>query len=159
MKIEIKSASNALELLEVRNLFLEYSESLGFSLCFQGFASELSSLPGIYEPPSGRLLFAAVDGQTAGCGALHELDPLICEMKRLYVRPQFRGLKIGKLLATQLIAEARLIGYRRMRLDTIESEMQSAIRLYKHLGFEQIAPYRNNPVPGAIFMELDLSVV
>ncbi|GAC1507465.1 MAG: hypothetical protein NVS1B11_08840 [Terriglobales bacterium] len=114
---------------------------MGFSLCFQNFASELSSLPGGYEPPSGRLLLAEVGGETAGCGALHELDPLICEMKRLYVRPQFRGLKVGKLLATQLIAEARLIGYKRMRLDTIENKMQSAIRLYKHLGFEEIAPY------------------
>jgi len=135
-------------------LFLEYAQSLGFSLCFQGFDKELAELPGDYAPPNGRLLLAEYEGQMAGCVALHKLEDAICEMKRLYIRPQFRGLKIGRALAESIIAEARGIGYRRMRLDTVAPLMANAVSLYRQLGFQEIAPYRTNPIEGALYMEL-----
>lgn len=140
----------------VRELFLEYAESLGFSLCFQGFDKELAELPGMYAPPQGRLLLATIDGTPAGCAALHAVEPGICEMKRLYVRPQWRGSGLGRKLAEKIIAEARTIGYSSMRLDTIAGKMDSAIRLYRELGFSEIAPYRPNPIHGALYMELQL---
>ena len=141
----------------VRDLFLEYARSLGFSLCFQGFDRELAELPGRYAPPEGRLLLAAVDGDTAGCVGLHKLEGDVCEMKRLYVRPQFRGSGLGRRLAEASIAEARGIGYKKMRLDTIVGRMDRAIELYRQLGFREIDPYRPNPTPGALYMELELS--
>jgi carbonic anhydrase len=141
---------------EARRLFLEYGESLSFSLCFQSFDKELAGLPGDYAPPSGRLLLAEVDGQIAGCVALHRLEDGICEMKRLYVRPSFRGQKIGLTLANAVIAEARAIGYRRMRLDTVADSMKEAVVLYRSLGFVEIPPYCSNPIPSALYMELNL---
>jgi putative acetyltransferase len=140
----------------VRELFLEYAESLGFSLCFQNFDKELSDLPGDYAPPDGRLLLAEYQGQLAGCVALHKLEPGICEMKRLYLRPRFRGKRLGSALADQVIGEARAIGYRRMRLDTVEPVMRDAVAMYRRLGFRDIDPYRANPIPGAMYMELEL---
>ena len=137
-------------------LFLEYAQSLGFSLCFQNFDRELSTLPGDYAPPEGRLLLAKYEGVLAGCVALHKLDADICEMKRLYLRPEFRGKGLGRILAVRIIAEARQIGYRRMRLDTVEPVMKDAVGMYRKLGFEEIAAYCTNPVAGAIYMELKL---
>ena len=139
-----------------RELFLEYGSSLGFNLCFQSFDQELAGLPGDYAPPEGVLLLAEYEGALAGCVALHKIEPHICEMKRLYLRPQFRGRGAGRALAETIIWEARAIGYRRMRLDTVEPVMQDAVALYRHLGFIEIAAYRPNPIPGAMYMELEL---
>ncbi len=141
---------------QARALFLEYQKSLGFNLCFQSFDEELKNLPGAYAPPSGRLLLARSADHAAGCIALRKLDPGICEMKRLYVRPDYRGLGLGRMLVERLIAEARAIGYQRMRLDTIASAMQDAIALYRRMGFQEIAPYSSIPIESALWMELRL---
>ncbi|HVF28460.1 MAG TPA: GNAT family N-acetyltransferase [Pyrinomonadaceae bacterium] len=138
-----------------RELFVEYAESLGFDLCFQDFEKELAELPGDYAPPTGRLLLASVGGHLAGCVALRKIDNDTCEMKRLYVRPEFCGLNLGRKLAVAIIEEARQINYSRMRLDTLPS-MSAAITLYRSLGFKEIEAYRHNPVSGAMFMELSL---
>ena len=143
-----------MQIAQARELFLEYAQSLGFSLCFQNFDRELAALPGDYSPPNGRLLLAEHEGQLAGCVALHKLESEVCEMKRLYVRAPFRRLKIGRALAESIIAEARGIGYRRMRLDTVAPLMSTAVSLYRQLGFQEIAPYRTNPIEGALYMEL-----
>lgn len=140
----------------VRELFTEYSESLEVDLCFQNFSEELATLPGHYARPAGRLIVAYNEKQVAGCGALRPLVDAACEMKRLYVRPDFRGRGTGRALVDGLIAAAREIGYQRIRLDTLPS-MREAIALYRSLGFKQIAPYRANPVAGALFLELELS--
>jgi ribosomal protein S18 acetylase RimI-like enzyme len=151
--LEILKAETPEHLAEARLLFEEYASSLGFDLGFQGFAEELAELPGAYAPPRGRLLLAIHDGRTAGCVALREIGDGICEMKRLYVRPEFRGLEIGRALAVALIAEAGTIGYERMRLDTVPA-MERARALYRELGFREIQPYRFNPIPGTVFLEL-----
>jgi putative acetyltransferase len=141
---------------QARELFQEYAQSLGVNLCFQNFEQELAGLPGHYAPPDGRLLLAEYDGQLAGCVALHKWDDGICEMKRLYLRPSFRGKGLGGAIAEKIIAEARSIGYQRMRLDTIEPLMKDAVEMYRKLGFREIAPYRPNPIAGAMYMELQL---
>jgi ribosomal protein S18 acetylase RimI-like enzyme len=143
------------DLTSARQLLIEYADSLDFDLDFQGFDEELANLPGDYAPPKGYLLLAEYKGQLAGCVALRQLEESICEMKRLYVRPEFRGLGIGKALAQFVIEQARTIGYTYMRLDTAPS-MQAARALYLSLGFRQISPYRYNPIEGAVFMELEL---
>jgi len=143
------------DLGDTKALFLEYARSLGFSLCFQGFDRELAELPGKYAPPAGRLIIARANGVAAGCIALRQLGPETCEMKRLYVRPMYQGRGLGRALASHLIDEARRIGYRWMRLDTLP-QMTAAIPLYRSLGFSEIVPYYPNPVAGALFMELDL---
>lgn len=155
-EIVISSAESAFEIGQVRELFTEYAESLGFSLCFQGFDRELAGLPGGYGPPDGRLLLARYGSEAAGCIALHKLEPGVCEMKRLYVRPTFRGRSLGGLLAERVIAEAKGIGYTRMRLDTVEPRMKDAVALYRRLGFQEIGAYRANPIEGAMYMELEL---
>ena len=149
-------AQKAEEIASVRELFTEYAQSLGFSLCFQDFDRELAHLPGDYAPPGGRLLLATVEAVPAGCAALHSLAPEICEMKRLYVRPQFRGRGLGRLLAERIMAEARKIGYRKIRLDTVAPVMQTAVAMYLNLGFREIAPYRTNPIAGALYLERSL---
>ena len=141
---------------EVRELFLEYARSLTFDLCFQSFDKELAGLPGDYAPPDGRLLLATFEGQAAGCVALHKIENDVCEMKRLYVRPQFRGKGLGKALAERIIHEAREIGYKKLRLDTVEPVMRAAVAMYRQLGFQEIEPYRANPIEGALYMELQL---
>ena len=139
---------------QVRSLFLEYGSTLGFRLCFQSFDEELKNLPGAYSPPSGRLLLARYADHAAGCIALRKLDAGVCEMKRLYVRPDDRGGGLGRTLVERLITEARVIGYQRMRLDTIESAMKDAVVLYRRLGFKEIAPYSSVPIESALWMEL-----
>jgi putative acetyltransferase len=142
-------------LAEVRHLFEEYAASLGFDLCFQGFDEELAGLPGAYAPPAGCLLLARIDGAAAGCVAMRPLDQDVCEMKRLYVQPGFRGTGLGRQLVESIIAAARSAGYVAMRLDTLPA-MDAARALYASLGFRPIAEYRHNPAPGAEFLELDL---
>ena len=153
-------AESPAQISQARELFLEYANSLGFSLCFQNFDKELADLPGDYAPPEGRLLLAEYEGLLAGCVALHKLpsnaDAGICEMKRLYLRPQFRGKGLGRALADRIIAEARQAGYSRMRLDTVEPVMRDAVAMYRRLGFGEIAPYCSNPIAGALYMELRL---
>ena len=137
-----------------RQLFREYSTWLEIDLCFQNFEKELAELPGDYAPPDGRLLLALHDERIAGCVALRKIGEGVCEMKRLFVRPEFRGKGIGRSLIEAIIREAKEIGYERMRLDTLPPKMNDAIVLYRSYGFKEIAPYYNNPVPGAKFMEL-----
>ena len=154
--LALSQADSPAQIAQARELFLEYAQSLGFSLCFQNFDKELAKLPGDYAPPEGRLLLAHYEGQLAGCVALHKLEPGICEMKRLYLRPQFRGKGLGRALTDSIIAEAREIGYQRMRLDTVEPVMKDAVEMYHKIGFRQITPYRANPIAGAMYMELQL---
>ena len=153
---ELCEALSAEQIAATRELFLEYARSLSFSLCFQSFEKELAELPGDYAPPAGRLYLASHEGEAAGCIALHPLSSGICEMKRLYVRPQFRGKGLGRILAERVVADAREIGYKRLRLDTVEPLMRDAVQLYRKLGFREVAPYRENPIAGALHMELEL---
>ena len=153
--IKIQQAASAAELAQIRELFVEYAASLGFDLCFQGFEKELATLPGDYAPTSGALLLAQEGNEAAGCVALRALEPGICEMKRLYVRPGFRGRGLGRRLADAVIAAARDAGYERMRLDTVPF-MKEANALYDALGFRDIPPYRPNPIEGARYRELVL---
>jgi putative acetyltransferase len=153
--IEFVFAESKELLSATRDLFIEYASSLDFDLSFQNFDKELTELPGEYSLPDGRLVVAINETKVAGCVALRNLVNGICEMKRLYVRPEYRGKGIGKELVKIIIGEAEKIGYTRMRLDTVPA-MKEAIALYRSMGFYEIAPYRNNPIEGAIFMEFIL---
>ena len=160
--IDIRDANTPSDIEAVRILFLEYVRAPGVEpgfagyLAIQDFDSELASLPGSYARPGGRLLIATANGDPCGCVALKALETAgDCEMKRLYVRPDARSSGVGRMLVERVIAEARVAGYARMRLDTLPS-MTSAQRLYRAIGFRDIAPYRQNPVPGAVFLEFDL---
>jgi len=143
--LQIIDAHYGKNLQLARKLFEEYAASLDISLDFQNFDEELASLPAEYTPPEGCMLLAFWQGQVAGCIALRKIDDETCEMKRLFTRPEFRGLKIGRALADELIRRAREIGYRRMRLDTLPS-MERARGMYTALGFRNIEPYRYNPI-------------
>jgi putative acetyltransferase len=155
-RLTLTQAKSAEQIAQARELFLEYEQSLGFSLGFQNFDQELAGLPGDYAPPRGRLLVAEYRSQLAGCVALHQFAPGICEMKRLYLRPHFRGRGLGRVIAETVIGEARAMGCRKMRLDTIEPVMPNAMAMYRRLGFKEIDAYRPNPMDGALYMELNL---
>lgn len=153
--LELRAITDGENLLWTRELFIEYQKYLGIDFCFQNFDKELETLPGKYAPPSGRLLLAWCDSKVAGCAALRKISDRVCEMKRMYVRPEFRRKGIGRKLALALIEEALKIGYKKMKLDTLPL-MKEAIPLYQTLGFKETDAYRYNPVEGAMYMELDL---
>lgn len=154
--LQISHIRNDNDIVTVRGLFREYEDKMGLDLCFQGFEAELASLPGNYAEPSGRLLIAAIDDSVAGCIALKKVDAETCEMKRLFVRDEFRGQRIGIALIERLIADAREIGYKRLRLDTFPPIMSKAVELYRSYGFREIEPYNSDPHPELLFMEMDL---
>ena len=154
--ITIVEALTDRQLELIGELFREYESQLGVDLCFQDFQEELAELPGKYAPPRGRLLLALDGDVPAGCVALRPITDDICEMKRLFVRQQYRGRGLGRALATEIIGQARTIGYHRMRLDTLRS-LREAMRLYESLGFEESRPYYQNPLPDTVYWELELS--
>ncbi len=153
--MEIIHTQTAEHLLAVRGLFMEYANELGFDLGFQQFDEEIEQLPGRYAPPQGRLLLLSENGEGVGCVAMRMLADGACEMKRLYLRPHFRGRGIGRSLAQAIIHEARNLGYRTMRLDTL-ARLLEAMALYRSLGFTEIAAYTHNPIPDAVYLELNL---
>jgi ribosomal protein S18 acetylase RimI-like enzyme len=155
--LRIAAADSPDEIAAVRALFLEYARLLGVSLSFQGFDHELATLPGCYASPRGRLLIARQGADIVGCVGLRPLDAERCEMKRLYLRPACRGHGAGRQLAESIIGAARQIGYRRMVLDTL-AQMPAARALYASLGFREIPAYYDNPVPGVLYAELDLTL-
>lgn len=158
--LRLTQATTESDIQEARTLFEEYAAGLGISLCFQNFDQELADLPGDYAPPRGRLLLAREFDQLVGCIALRPFagltGPTTCEMKRLFVRPQYRDRKLGRVLVEAIIEEARKIGYTHMRLDTLPGRMDRAIQLYRSIGFVEIQPYYDTPVDSTKFMELDL---
>lgn len=156
-RVKIRQAQAQADIEAARELFQEYASNLEISLCFQNFDQELANLPGAYKPPDGRLLLAVVNEVSAGCVALRKIATDTAEMKRLFVRPSFRGKRLGVELTNRLIDEARGMGYRRILLDTLPAKMERAISMYSRLGFKEIEPYYHNPVEGATFMELDLT--
>ena len=150
--MRIFAAETLDEIGQIRVLFREYEAFLNVDLCFQGFEEELRTLPGDYTTPTGRLLLATIQEHTAGCVALRTLEPGICEMKRLFVRPQYLRNGIGRRLAERIVEEAYQIGYSRMRLDSLR-HLDAALTLYTSLGFQEIAPYYNNPLPDVVYLE------
>lgn len=156
MAVHITQARTEADLACVRELFLEYAESIGIDLEYQGFSKELAALPGKYAPPTGELLVASVNGEAAGCVALRTLDSSTLEMKRFYIRPSSRGLGLGKRLVESAIAAARERGYAELRLDTLET-MAAARALYSSLGFAEIPPYGEAHIPGTKFYALALT--
>ena len=159
LRIDLVSADTPERIAAVRVIFREYADSLDIDLCFQNFEDELATLPGEYAQPTGELLLALVGGELAGCGALRQIAEAdhanACEMKRLFVRPAFRRFGLGRLLAQQLLDDARHLGYSSMLLDTLD-EMEAARELYASLGFEEVAPYYFNPIAGAHYLKADL---
>jgi GNAT superfamily N-acetyltransferase len=143
---------------QARKIFREYEVWIGLSLCFQDFDAEVANLPGKYAAPDGRLFLAFSDEKLAGCVALRKLEEGVCEMKRLFVKEDFRGLRIGIKLIEKLIDEARLIGYKTLRLDTYPPKMGKAVGIYESYGFREIPAYYHNPYGDSLFMELDLTV-
>ena len=154
--MNIKQVQSDEDLRNVRGLIEEYTAWLGADFYFKGIEKELRDLPGEYSPPDGRLLLALDEGQMAGCIALRRIDPDACELKRLYVRPQFRGRGAGAELVKAIIEDAQSIGYRRMRLDTLPRRMEQALSVYRKFGFKDIEPYFANPIEGTLYLELAL---
>ena len=159
LQIDIRSVNHGPELLWLQALFLDYQQDTGLDLSYQGFAEELANLPGEYQSPLGVLLLALVDGEPAGCCALRPLPnsdyPNACEMKRLFVRHAFRGLGLGRQLVDHTLLQAHQVGYHNLLLDTL-TDMEAARALYEELGFEEIAPYYHNPIPGAHYLRVTL---
>jgi GNAT superfamily N-acetyltransferase len=151
----IRNVEDEAELEAVKALFEEYWTAFGFTPCFQGFSAEVAALPGKYAPPRGRLALARVGGEVAGCGALREVDGERCEMKRVYVRPAFRGTGMGRAIVEWLMAEARSLGYREMVADTMPV-MARALAMYEQMGFERTGPYGEAPTAGAIYIRRKL---
>jgi ribosomal protein S18 acetylase RimI-like enzyme len=158
--IAIEQAASAADIETARALFLEYAAWLKVDLCFQGFDEELAGLPGAYAPPMGRLFLARVRERVAGCVALRPLKSdasgTTCELKRLWVRPAFRGQRIGRTLSEAALAAAREIGYREIKLDTLSAIMPDAVAMYRSLGFSECAPYYRNPIGGTLYMSRTL---
>ncbi len=158
-RVTLLTPQSAPQFEATRAIFREYAAGLGVDLCFQNFEAELASLPGEYAAPRGALLLATVNGELAGCGACRALADVdyanACEMKRLYVRPAFRGLGLGRLLARALMDHAIRAGYSVMLLDTLD-DMEAARSLYEALGFEEIPPYYFNPIAGAHYLKAQL---
>jgi ribosomal protein S18 acetylase RimI-like enzyme len=159
LRIELRRPTSGAELASTAEIFREYAASLDVDLCFQNFDAEIATLPGEYAPPSGQLLLAFVDGELAGCGALRRFDDAddanACEMKRLYVRPAYRRVGLGRVLAQALLDEGRRAGYSAMLLDTLD-DMEAARELYVSLGFVEVAPYYFHPIPGAHYLQAEL---
>lgn len=155
MMIEIVEANTKILITKVKELFLEYSESLGFDLSFQNFDAELDNFPVQYSPPTGSLFLALSQNLPIGCVGVRYFEDGICEMKRLFVKPNFRGKRVGRLLAEAAVKAGKFLGYERMRLDTLPT-MEKANHLYRSLGFIEIEPYRYNPIEGAKYLELNL---
>lgn len=157
--VSLRPAQFPDDLQVIRALFVEYQAGLGIDLGFQGFEAELDELPGPYAAPAGALLLACIDGEPAGCCAMRPLyntDHLnACEMKRLFVRPAFRGFGLGRLLVERILSDGQLAGYTTMLLDTL-SDMETARALYQEMGFVEVAPYYHNPIPGAHYLKVDL---
>lgn len=158
--LRLTQATTPTDIQQARTLFQEYEASLGIDLCFQNFNQELAGLPGDYAPPRGRLLLAREFDRVMGCVALRPHDrpdgPATCEMKRLFVRPEYRARGLGRVLVEAIIEEARKLGYAYMRLDTLPGRMDRAIELYRSVGFVEIEPYYHSPVDNTKFMQLDL---
>ncbi|MDJ0785042.1 MAG: GNAT family N-acetyltransferase [Desulfosarcinaceae bacterium] len=154
--MRIRQVQTETEIEAVRQLFREYEALLDVDLCFQHFEAELANLPGKYAPPSGELLIAIDGRRLVGCVAVRKLDEAVCEMKRLFVRPEARGKGLGRRLATEIIAVARQLGYALMRLDTLDT-LTAAMHLYETLGFRRTAPYYDNPLSGVVYWELALN--
>jgi ribosomal protein S18 acetylase RimI-like enzyme len=150
--VTVRQAATPEELSLAADLFREYQAAIGVDLCFQGFEAELAGLPGAYAPPAGRLLLLSVDGEPAGCGAMRPIAPGVAELKRMWVRPAYRGRSLGRTVAEALLEAARAGGYRVARLDTLET-MTAARGLYRSLGFREIPAYYENPLPGVVYME------
>ena len=155
MEQEIKIIQVTEEYGIIKELFLEYAEWLNFDLCFQGFENELQNLDKVYENPGGCLLLAYAGCNVAGCVALRKISDDVCEMKRLFVREKYRGLKIGRMLSNRIIEIAKEKGYGKMKLDTLE-RMKAAVQLYRSIGFKETQPYRPNPMSDVIYMELEI---
>ncbi len=155
--MKLKQAESETEISQARELFEEYAKWLAIDFCLLNFEQELHELPGAYAPPDGRLLLAwDEDEKLIGSVALRRIGPEMCEMKRLYLRPGFRGRGLGRQLAVAIIEEARAMGYQRMRLDTLPRRMETAERMYRSLGFEEIEAYYDNPIEGVLYLELVL---
>ena len=154
--IKIIQAETIEQIEQTRKLFREYEAWFGMNLCFQNFDVEVANLPGKYALPEGRLFLAFADKKLAGCIALRKLEDGICEMKRLFVKDEFRGQKIGIKLIEKLFDEAKNIGYEKMRLDTYPPKMAKAVKLYESYGFVEISPYYHNPYGETLFMEKNL---
>jgi putative acetyltransferase len=155
MPFELSPANSSDDFTIARALFLEYRTELNVDLCFQSFTAELDNLPALYAPPTGRLIIARVDGKIAGCVAVKKIDTEICEMKRLYVKPEFRGKKVGIALVKRIIEIARELDYKIMRLDTLTT-LERAVSIYRRIGFNTISPYYHNPLPNVLFFEKSL---
>ncbi len=156
MTTTVRAADLPEDLSEIRRLFREYADGLEVDLSFQGFEEEISGLPGKYAPPEGRLLLACKENRSVGCVALRRIDASTAEMKRLYVRPEFRGKGLGRKLTESIIEASSEIDYQRLRLDTLPGKMDRAIAMYRSLGFKSIERYYNNPYDEAAYMELFL---
>lgn len=157
--IEFITPATPEQLAATRLIFQEYADQLGVDLCFQNFEAELAGLPGDYAPPQGCLLLALVDSEIAGCCAMRPLEAVdyhnACEMKRLYVRPDFRRFGLGRQLVEAVLDAARIAGYHSLLLDTL-NDMEAARALYEDLGFKDIPPYYHNPIAGAHYLKVDL---